>query len=77
MRQASGIGQVCALSLVHRAPSEKLRRFAPYLIVMIDMEEGFRLMAHGDMSLTIGDRVRARFVDFGGTLIPRFEKETS
>ena len=75
MRQASGAGRVYALSLVHRAPSEALRALAPYLVAMIDMDEGFRMMAHGDPSLVIGDRVRANFVDFGGRAIPRFEKE--
>jgi uncharacterized OB-fold protein len=76
MCQASGTGRVCALSLVHRAPSEALRALTPYLIVMIDMDEGFRIMAHGDPSVAIGDRVRARFVDFGGKVVPHFEKES-
>lgn len=71
---ASGNGRVYAMSLVHRAPSEELRKYAPYLIVMVDTDEGFRMMAHGDPSLAIGDRVRARFIDFGGRLIPRFGK---
>lgn len=71
---ASGNGRVYAMSLVHRAPSDELRKYAPYLIVMVDADEGFRMMAHGDPSLAIGDRVRARFIDFGGRLIPRFGK---
>jgi len=71
--QASGAGRVYAKSLVHRAPSEALRVLAPYLIVMIDMDEGFRMMGHGDPSLEIGDRASARFVDFGGDVVPRFE----
>jgi uncharacterized OB-fold protein len=75
--QASGAGQVYALSLVHRAPSDALRSFAPYLIVMIDMDEGFRMLAHGDPPLEIGDRVRVRFVDFGGKIIPCFERISS
>jgi uncharacterized OB-fold protein len=72
-RQASGAGRVYAKSLVHRAPSEALRALAPYLIVMIDMDEGFRMMGHGDPSLEIGDRASARFVDFDGIVVPRFE----
>lgn len=72
--KASGTGQVYARSLVHRAPTEELRSRAPYLIVMVDADEGFRLMAHGDASLSIGDRVQARFIDFGGQVIPYFEK---
>jgi uncharacterized OB-fold protein len=75
MLHAAGIGQVYALSLVHRAPSEALRTFAPYLVVLVDMEEGFRLMAHGDPSLAIGERVRARYAEFGGKVIPYFEKD--
>ena len=74
MRRASGTGRVYALSLVHRAPSQALRELAPYLVVMIDMDEGFRLMAHGDPSLAIGDHVIARFVEFGGKVLPHFER---
>ncbi|HZP93747.1 MAG TPA: OB-fold domain-containing protein [Burkholderiales bacterium] len=72
--QASGRGTVYASSLNHRAPTETLRPYAPYLIVLVDAEEGFRMMAHGDRTLRIGERVQARFVDFGGTLVPYFEK---
>ena len=72
--EASGAGRVCAASMVHRAPSDQLRPYAPYMVVMIDADEGFRLMAHGDPSLAIGDRVQARFIEFGDKLIPRFEK---
>ena len=71
---ASGTGRVYALSLVHRAPSEELRKHAPYLVVMVDADEGFRLMAQGESALAIGDRVQVRFIEFGGRLIPYFEK---
>lgn len=74
MQRAAGTGQVYARSLVHRAPSQALRAFAPYLIVLVDMDEEFRLMAHGDPSLVIGDRVHARFIQFGDVLVPRFER---
>ena len=36
--------------------------------------EGFRMMAHGDNDLSIGDKVTARFVPFAGRLVPYFEK---
>ncbi len=72
--KASGKGQVCAATLVHRAPSEELRHRAPYLIVMVDADEGFRLMAHGEPSLAIGDRVQVRFTEFGSRLVPYFER---
>ena len=72
--QASGRGTVHARTLVARAPTEELRAHAPYLIVLIDAEEGFRLMAHGDADLQIGDRVLARFTRLAGHKIPYFVK---
>jgi uncharacterized protein len=72
-RQASGLGTVHAATLVTRAPSEELRPHAPYLIVLVDADEGFRLMAHGAHDLRIGARVRCRFVPFGDRLIPFFD----
>lgn len=72
--QASGNGTVHALSIVYRAPTEALRTHAPYTVVLIDADEGFRLMGHGEASLSIGDRVRAQFQHFGGSLIPCFGK---
>jgi len=72
-RQASGLGTVHAATLVTRAPSEELRAHAPYLIVLVDADEGFRLMAHGARALSIGARVRCRFVAFAGRLIPFFD----
>jgi hypothetical protein len=36
--------------------------------------EGFRMMAHGDQDLAIGDHVTARFVPFAGRPVPYFIK---
>jgi uncharacterized OB-fold protein len=72
--QASGRGTVYAHALVHRAPSEALRARAPYLLALVDMEEGFRVMGHGDARLVIGDRVLARFEKFGEALVPYFHR---
>jgi uncharacterized OB-fold protein len=74
VQQASATGTVHAITLVTRAPTEELRAYAPYAIALIDADEGFRLMAHAAQDLRIGDRVRARFVDLGGHLVPRFER---
>jgi uncharacterized OB-fold protein len=65
---------VHAITLVTRAPTEELRAYVPYAIALVDADEGFRLMAHAAQDLRIGDRVRARFVDLAGRLIPRFER---
>jgi uncharacterized OB-fold protein len=71
---ARGRGTVYARTLVYRAPSESLRSHVPYLIALVDMEEGFRMMGHGDAELAIGDPVQAGFAQFGETLVPRFHK---
>lgn len=71
---SSGEGAVYATSLVARAATPETRAHVPYNIVLVDTPEGFRLMAHGDNALVIGDRVSARFVTFAGRLVPYFEK---
>jgi uncharacterized OB-fold protein len=69
-RAAGGGGTVHAVTLVARAPTEALRAHAPYAIVLVDTDEGFRMMAHGDAALRIGDRVRCRFISLAGQLLP-------
>lgn len=73
-RQAAGTGTLHAISVVARAPAEELRAYTPYAIALVDADEGFRLMAHAARDLRIGERVRARFVDFAGRPIPCFER---
>jgi len=73
-QRASGNGTVYATSLVCRAATPETRAHVPYNIVLVDTAEGFRMMAHGDNDLVIGDRVTARFVPFAGRLVPYFAK---
>ena len=72
--QASGEGTVYATSLVARAATPETRAHVPYNIVLVDTAEGFRMMAHGQNDLKIGDRVMARFAPFAGRIVPYFEK---
>ncbi|MDB5502799.1 MAG: DNA-binding protein [Tardiphaga sp.] len=74
---ASGEGTVYATSLVLRAATPEARAHVPYNIVLIDTAEGFRMMAHGDPSLAIGDKVQARYTRFTGRLVPYFERTSS
>ena len=71
---ASGTGTVYATSLVCRAATPETRAHVPYNIVLVDTAEGFRMMAHGDHDLAIGDIVTARFVEFAGRLVPYFAR---
>lgn len=72
-RDAAGTGTVYASTVVARAPSEEFRPLVPYTLVLVDLDEGARVMAHGAPGLRIGDRVRARFVSFGDRRLARFE----
>jgi uncharacterized protein len=73
-KRASGQGIVYATSLVVRAATPEARAHVPYNIVLIDTAEGFRMMAHGDNDLEIGDRVAARYQRFTGRLVPYFAR---
>jgi uncharacterized OB-fold protein len=75
-KRASGEGTVYAISLVCRAATAETRAHVPYNIILVDTSEGFRMMAHGDHDLAIGDRVRAGFALFAGHLVPYFKRIT-
>ena len=76
-KYASGNGVVYAISLVCRAATPQTRAHVPYNIVLVDTVEGFRMMAHGDIDLAIGDKVTVRFAQFAGRLVPCFTRTTS
>jgi uncharacterized protein len=73
-KRASGAGTVYATSLVCRAATPETRAHVPYNILLVDTVEGFRMMAHGDNDLAIGDAVTARYQPFAGRLVPYFTK---
>ena len=73
-KRASGDGVVYATSLVVRAATPEARAHVPYNIGLVDTIEGFRMMAHGDNDLKIGDRATARYARFTGRLVPYFER---
>jgi uncharacterized protein len=73
-KRADGSGTVYATSLVCRAATPETRAHVPYNIVLVDMSEGFRIMAHGDTDLTIGDEVMAGYQPFTGRLVPYFRR---
>lgn len=73
--RASGRGRVYATSLVCRAATPETRAHVPYNILPVDCAEGFRMMAHGENDLAIGDPVIASFKPFAGRLVPFFTRE--
>lgn len=75
-KRASGNGEVYATTIVCRAATPEAKAHVPYAIVLVDTEEGFRMMAHGDNELVIGDKVMTQFRSFAGALAPYVVKKT-
>lgn len=71
-RDAAGTGTVYSATVVMRAPSDAFRALVPYTLVLVDLDEGPRLMAHAEAGVRIGDRVRAAFFHHAGTPLARF-----
>lgn len=71
---AAGTGTVYAVSAVHRAPTEAFRALAPYTLVLVDLDEGPRVMAHGAPGLAIGTRVAGHPTQVGEQPLIRFDR---
>ena len=75
-RPAAGTGTVYSYTVVHRAPTPAFKDDVPYVIALVDFDEGFRMMVNlrgcpaGD--LRIGLRVGAFFEPAaGGGALPQ------
>lgn len=77
--ESKGIGQIHSYSVVHRAPTAMFSAAAPYVIALVDLDEGVRMFANvvgaDALEVTIGDRVRVTFEDRGdGAMLPQFSR---
>ena len=70
-------GTLLSFTVVHRAPLPVFQASAPYVIAMVDMAEGFRLMANvkdgASQALRIDQPVRIGFVEVEGQHLPQVE----
>jgi uncharacterized OB-fold protein len=71
-RDSKGRGTVHSVSVVMRAPSDDFRALAPYTLVLVDLDEKPRVMAHAQPGVAIGDRVEATFFKHGDRSLVRF-----
>ena len=73
---ASGRGTVHSFTIIRRAPLASYADRVPYVVALIDLEEGPRMMTNivGDDALDtrIGDRVAIEFEKRGEQNIPQF-----
>lgn len=80
--QASGRGTVHSFSVIRRAPAQAFAAQVPYVVALVDLDEGPRMMSNivGDDALQtrIGDPVAVCFEDRGdGAKLPQFARSRS
>ena len=72
---SQGRGTIFTFTLNHRAPNEAFAADAPYLIALIDLDEGPRIMTNvvdcDPASVAIGSRVRIVFEARGELSLPQ------
>ena len=71
-------GTVLTFTTVYRAPLPVFKDMVPYVIAIVDLDEGFRVMANAlpavqQGTLGIGTRVRIGFQDVHGMALPVLE----
>lgn len=77
--QASGRATVHSFSIIRRAPAAVFAPNVPYVVALVDLEEGPRMMSNivgdGALEVRIGEAVRVCFEDRGdGAKIPQFAR---
>lgn len=73
---STGRGTIHALTVVQRAPTAAFRADVPYVVALVDLDEGVRMMANvvgcPPESVAIGHRVRVVFEARGDVTLPQF-----
>ena len=72
---SKGCGTIYSVTTIARAPTPEFAALAPYDIALVDLDVGFRMMAHAAPGLSIGDRVRIGFHRLGERMLPRAERK--
>ena len=81
--EASGRGSVHSFTIVHRAAFPEFQVRTPYVVALIDLDEGPRMMSNivGDdaLGVAIGDAVTVTFEARGtdGDKVPQFRRATA
>ena len=76
--RSAGQGTIYSYTVVHRAPTEAFRAEVPYVLALVDMAEGFRIMTNvrgaAPDAVAIGRPVRIVFEPTaGGEALPQAE----
>lgn len=73
---AAGKGTVHSFTIIRRASSPAFSGLTPYVVALIDLAEGPRMMSNivgeGALEVEIGDSVTLEFEDRGASKLPQF-----
>lgn len=76
--EASGRGRVASFTIIHRPPAPAFAERVPYVVALVDLEEGPRMMANivGDRPLhvAIDEAVDVTFEARGAIALPQFRR---
>jgi uncharacterized OB-fold protein len=79
-RRSDGRGTVHAVTVVYRPPTAAFKLDVPYAVALVDLDEGFRMMANiigaDPEAIAIGDRVSVTFERRGDLALPQFSRAT-
>lgn len=74
--RASGLASVSHFTIVHQAPVPAFQAESPYVLAMVELDEGVRMMTNivgcPPQDVCIGMRVAVRFEARGETALPVF-----
>lgn len=72
---SAGRGTIHSFTVVHRAPSEAFKPDVPYVLALVDLAEGFRMMLNvtgaDPDTLEIGTSVEITFEPRGDQMLPQ------
>ncbi len=74
--ESSGLGMIHTFTVVHRAPSKKFAEKVPYVVALIDLNEGARMMANilsPIEEVKIGSLVEVIFEETEDKVLPQFK----
>jgi len=69
-RESGKRGKIVGATTVHRAPTAEFAALAPYRLLLVDLAEGTRIMAHGEPGLKVNDTVTIGFKQVGDRHLP-------
>ena len=75
---SAGLGSVYTFTVNHRAANPHMADKVPYVVAVVQLDEGFRMMANivnvQPQTVRIGDRVQVCFLALSDTIsLPQFE----